>query len=72
TLTLEEGLVEESRVERIELEGGLVMTANAAAQLVDAMAAFVSANGLEIESAQDVAANRQLMALASSSWQPGT
>ncbi|MCG8473150.1 MAG: hypothetical protein MI742_15015, partial [Desulfobacterales bacterium] len=71
TLTLEEGLVEESRVEHIELEGGLVMTANAAAQLVDAMAAFVSASGLEIESAQDVAAHRQLMTLVSSSWQPG-
>ncbi|MCG8472638.1 MAG: hypothetical protein MI742_12400, partial [Desulfobacterales bacterium] len=68
TLTIEEGL-SQGEVERIELDGGLVMTANAAAQLVDAMATFASAHGLEIGSAQDVAANNELMSLAASSWQ---
>ncbi|MCG8565268.1 MAG: hypothetical protein MI747_09325, partial [Desulfobacterales bacterium] len=67
-LTVDNGLSDDGAIEEIQLSDGSVLTANAAAQLVDAMAQFAADNGIEVDSVQDVADNNVLMGLSSSAW----
>ncbi|MCG8564687.1 MAG: hypothetical protein MI747_06355, partial [Desulfobacterales bacterium] len=71
-LTVDNGLSGDGAIEEIQLSDGSVLSANAAAQLVDAMAQFASDNGIEVGSVRDVADNNVLMGLATSAWQGGS
>ena len=68
TLTIENAFGEDGSLERIELDDGSVLTATAAAQLVDAMAGFAQGHGFEVDSPQQVAENKALMHMAASFW----
>ena len=66
-VTIEKGRVAENAIDRIQM-GSHFLTHAAALRLVDAMAQFSAANGIEITSADDIRQNVVLTAIASSAW----